>query len=63
MRGIDYRLAKIIEAGYPEPVISLWILQTFSSKRTAMQAMGRVGRQGDRCSRQRLKGLPIHLVD
>ena len=56
MRGVDYRTLPKKEG------IDLLIARPFSNKRAYVQGKGRVGRNGEPCSRFQLKGLQ-ELVD
>ena len=53
MRGIDYRSEKI--------GANLFLASSFANQRDVMQALGRVGRNGDPCARYGLKG--VDLID
>ena len=49
MRGVDYRIAE--EARKDTDGISLLIHNTFDSKRSYIQGLGRVGRYNEKCHR------------
>lgn len=55
MRAVDYRA--------PIKGLNLFVCRGFSNDRHVVQALGRVGRNGDPCDRLRLEGLLPTLID
>ena len=57
MRGIDYRVRKLLASAEKEDGIDLLICAPFNNKRARKQGLGRVGRGQEPCTRVQLEGI------